>query len=198
VLFTYSAADPTYTLAPTVGWTAIEMSAGIISANLPTIGPVMAMAGRKIGIRGSLLSSSRGTGNGTSTNASKLHLSNANHHHKATNSRTEAVLPGQKPTKKGSTGTFYRLSDDNILEDASVGGGGSPNGSVETAVAVGVGAGGTTDARLRPDDHHLHTYAYTVTGGGTKKGGDGESSLSGDEIPLHGIRVHTDFKQVAG
>ncbi|VUC20934.1 unnamed protein product [Clonostachys rosea] len=50
VLFTYSNSDPTYTLAPTVGWTAIEMSAGIVSANLPTMLPVLVYLGRLIGI----------------------------------------------------------------------------------------------------------------------------------------------------
>ncbi|KAI6779238.1 uncharacterized protein J7T54_007765 [Emericellopsis cladophorae] len=41
VLFTYDKSDPTYTLTPTVGWTAIEMSAGITSACLPTLLPVL-------------------------------------------------------------------------------------------------------------------------------------------------------------
>ncbi|CAH0056835.1 unnamed protein product [Clonostachys solani] len=50
VLFTYSNLDPTYTLAPTVGWTAIEMSAGIVSANLPTLLPVLVYFGGLIGI----------------------------------------------------------------------------------------------------------------------------------------------------
>ena len=44
------------------------------------------------------------------------------------------------------------------------------------------------DAELRPK----HGYGYTVTSQPGK--GDGES-LSGDEVPLHGIRVQTDFKQ---
>ncbi len=37
VLFSYSNSDPTYTLAPTVGWTCIEMSAGITAAFGSTI-----------------------------------------------------------------------------------------------------------------------------------------------------------------
>lgn len=41
VLFTYDTSDPSYTLAPTVGWTAIEMSAGIVSACLPTMLPLI-------------------------------------------------------------------------------------------------------------------------------------------------------------
>ncbi|CAG8959714.1 hypothetical protein HYFRA_00001620 [Hymenoscyphus fraxineus] len=51
VLFSYSSADPTYTLAHTVGWTAIEMSAGIVSACLPTMGPAFQLIGRKCGIK---------------------------------------------------------------------------------------------------------------------------------------------------
>ncbi|RYP89230.1 hypothetical protein DL769_000154 [Monosporascus sp. CRB-8-3] len=50
VLFLYSALDPSYTLAPTVGWTAIEMSAGIVSACLPTMVPAFKFIGRTIGL----------------------------------------------------------------------------------------------------------------------------------------------------
>jgi hypothetical protein len=51
VLFTYSSADSSYTLAPTVGWTAIEMSAGIVSACLPTLRPALQLAARALGIQ---------------------------------------------------------------------------------------------------------------------------------------------------
>lgn len=44
--------DPTYTLAPTVGWTVIEMSAGLISACLPVLRPVVGLCFSKIGIEG--------------------------------------------------------------------------------------------------------------------------------------------------
>jgi len=54
VLFTYSDSDPTYTLAPTVGWTAIEMSAGITSACLPTLLPVANAIARRLGIKSPL------------------------------------------------------------------------------------------------------------------------------------------------
>jgi len=50
VLFTYSSQDPTYTLAPTVGWTSIEMSAGLISACLPVLRPVVQLCFRAIGL----------------------------------------------------------------------------------------------------------------------------------------------------
>lgn len=58
VLFSYTGTDPTYTLAPTVGWTAIEMSAGIVSACLPTLRPVIQYAARGVGIKGGIFGSS--------------------------------------------------------------------------------------------------------------------------------------------
>ncbi|KAL4889363.1 hypothetical protein BDV59DRAFT_205350 [Aspergillus ambiguus] len=51
VLFTYQPTDSSYTLAPTVGWTAIEMSAGIVSACLPTLRPALQMMARTLGIQ---------------------------------------------------------------------------------------------------------------------------------------------------
>ncbi|KAF7179312.1 hypothetical protein CNMCM7691_008245 [Aspergillus felis] len=54
VLFSYTSADSSYTLAPTVGWTAIEMSAGIVSACLPTLRPALQAIVRILGIRGAL------------------------------------------------------------------------------------------------------------------------------------------------
>ncbi|KAM0723493.1 hypothetical protein Q7P37_000480 [Cladosporium fusiforme] len=95
VLFTYSATDPSYTLAPTVGWTAIEMAAGIISANLPTTLPAMNVFLRWIGIKnadGSMTSNSffRSTKNKSMDSNNVLSGSNV----KTTDSQ------------------FYRLSDD--------------------------------------------------------------------------------------
>jgi hypothetical protein len=142
------------------------MSAGIISACLPTLGPVMGLALRKAGLKSSVLS----TRDGTTTNLTAT--KNMNIAKSATGSlrdRTDAA--GGKSTKKDGAGTFYRLPDDQ-------------HSSGETTAAP-------TDAELRPD----HGYGYSVTSGpGSKLDG---SSLSGDEIPLHGIRVHTDFKQSA-
>ncbi|EAW19719.1 uncharacterized protein NFIA_027930 [Aspergillus fischeri NRRL 181] len=54
VLFSYTSADSSYTLAPTVGWTAIEMSAGIVSACLPTLRPALQAIVRILGIQGAL------------------------------------------------------------------------------------------------------------------------------------------------
>lgn len=74
-------------------------------------------------------------------------------------------------SKKDAAGTFYRLPDDNI--------------SGETA-----NEDHPVDVELRPD----HGYAYTVT---SKPGKDRGGSLAANDIPLHGIRVDTDFKQSA-
>ncbi|KAK5658468.1 hypothetical protein OQA88_1857 [Cercophora sp. LCS_1] len=160
VLFSYSASDPTYTLAPTVGWTAIEMSAGIVSACLPTLGPVMITIGRTLGIRWSLLgslSSSRGGASKSTRPSGQL-----------TTTKTEI------PSRKDSIGTFYRLPDE------------SANVSGETANR----GHRRPDDGLRPD----HKHAYTVSSKpGTNVKSDNES-LSGDEIPLQGIMVRTDFQ----
>lgn len=159
VLFSYSNADPTYTLAPTVGWTSIEMSAGIVSACLPTLRPVLLWTGRSLGVKGSIFRSGA-----ASAAFSKGHGQSASRGTRSTGDRTDAELVS---SKKGGNGQFYRLDDDNVSGDT--------NGGL------------TTDAKLRPE----HGYGYTVT----SKPGKGEGdSLSGDEIPLQGIRVQTDFK----
>ncbi|RYP05571.1 hypothetical protein DL765_009805 [Monosporascus sp. GIB2] len=99
VLFSYSALDPSYTLAPTVGWTAIEMSAGIVSACLPTMVPAFKLIGRIIGLR-KLMSMS------SSKDASRPT--------KATMGGASANAPRPKRGESiGVTdGDFYRLSDE--------------------------------------------------------------------------------------
>lgn len=141
------------------------MSAGIISACLPTLGPVVLFAGRKMGIKG-LLHSRSGLASGNAVSSKNMPRSAAG----SASDRTEVEL--QKPTKKDGAGTFYRLPDDQAS-------------SRETTAPSPV------DGRLRPQ----HGYGYSVT---SRPGnvGDGGSS-SGDEAPLHGIRVHTDFMQSA-
>lgn len=57
VLFNYSKHDISYTLAPLLVWSQIEMSAGIISACLPTLRPVVTATAAKLGIHMSLMSS---------------------------------------------------------------------------------------------------------------------------------------------
>jgi hypothetical protein len=164
VLFTYTADDPTYTLAPTVGWTAIEMSAAIVSACLPTLSPVMTFFFRSIGINRSILGTSRGGGGATGATSSR------NLGKSTTPSLSDPLDVELQKSRRDAAGegAFYRLPDEQLSGD--------------TARAV--------DAELRPE----HGYGFTVTSrpGGGK--GDG-ASLSGDEVPLHGIRVQTQFKQ---
>jgi hypothetical protein len=61
VLFSYTSADSSYTLAPTVGWTAIEMSAGIVSACLPALRPALQAITRLLGFRGAMPALFRGS-----------------------------------------------------------------------------------------------------------------------------------------
>ncbi|KAI1504114.1 hypothetical protein F5X99DRAFT_373495 [Biscogniauxia marginata] len=101
VLFSYSQLDPSYTLAPTVGWTVIEMSAGIISACLPTLVPALKLIGRTIGL-GRLMSLTTTRGGDTreakgSTGPSAAASVQRHEHHRSF------------PTKDGE---FVRLSDD--------------------------------------------------------------------------------------
>jgi hypothetical protein len=162
VLFSYSANDPTYTLAPTVGWTAIEMSAGIVSACLPILRPVIQAAARGLGIKRGVFGRDHGTSvaftqDGVSHGVSRVMRS--------TSEGTDAELVNSK------NGTFYRLSDDNA------------SGQMTTDSGLPV------NAKLRPN----YGYGYSVTSKPGKRAGEGDS-LSGDEIPLHSIRVQTDFK----
>ncbi|KAF7555316.1 hypothetical protein G7046_g6587 [Stylonectria norvegica] len=157
VLFSYSDKDPSYTLAPTVGWTAIEMSAGIVSACLPTLKPALTFFARKLGFSGFVrrhfftVSGSRGTAGSVPS-----HMRSASGHRDDT---SDADL-----VHNAGKGDFYRLDDD-----------------------VGIQSS-TSNPKLRPD----HGNTRTVITRPTRGEGD---SLSGDEVPLKGIRIHTDFKQ---
>lgn len=157
VLFSYSAADPTYTLAPTVGWTAIEMSAGIVSACLPVLRPVIQWAGRAVGLKGGIFVSSLGP--------SAAFSKDLDHHSSANRLRSTA---GDRADAE-----FYRLPDDNT--------------SRRTAEHAGA------DVGLRPE----HGFSYAVTSKAGKTKGEQDSLSSGDEIPLQGIHVHTDFQHSA-
>ena len=153
VLFTYTATDPSYTLAPTVGWTAIEMAAGIVSACLPTMLPALNIFLRMVGIR-----SQNGSTNRSSTNPFQSSRGN-----KSNVSRAEADGAVPAPdSKRVSATAFYRLPDEN-----------DSMGS------------GDCDKDLRIDGKG---YQYTVES--MAPIGPGEES--GDEIPLHGIRVERD------
>lgn len=164
VLFTYNALDSSYTLAPTVGWTAIEISAGIISACLPTLRPALQFFARALGINDCMpdliRSGNRGTGYSKSSR-SKL----------APSPGPGTIDSTTGHTRSESQRRFYRLPD----ETGTIGKAGGDQLPV--------------DASLRPD----HGYMYTTSVLGTKADYD---RLSGDEVPLHSIRVQKDFQQV--
>jgi hypothetical protein len=113
VLFSYSSSDPTYTLAPVVGWTAIEMSAGIISACLPTMRPAIHLIARKMGLKVSISGLIRGNEKSTSSRSG----------HSAHNAGHVAMDPTVRleHSRTGSqAGMFYRLPDNGSAGSESV------------------------------------------------------------------------------
>ncbi|KAJ3526846.1 hypothetical protein NM208_g10997 [Fusarium decemcellulare] len=170
VLFTYSATDPTYTLAPTVGWTEIEMSAGIVSANLPTMLPVLKLVARWTGlssIAGTVRSASRGATFGSKGNKSTQGLA----------TREDTNIGRTSDSNSSSRGNaFYRLPDETdsegLIKEARFGDPTLP-----------------TDAKLRPD---VNSYELTVK---SYKANPSRDDDSGEGILLHGIRVKTDVQQ---
>jgi hypothetical protein len=153
VLFTYTATDPSYTLAPTVGWTAIEMAAGIISANLPTMLPALNVFLRMLGIRSKDGSSRSGSSNPFRSKGDR------------SNTTSQLDVDGAVPPptgKRASHTVFYRLPDENDSTRS-----------------------GREQGGLRPD---VKAYQYTVESLSHGERDEG----SGDEIPLHGIRVDKD------
>lgn len=177
VLFTYSDNDPTYTLAPTVGWTAIEMSAGIISACLPTLLPIVLCCARAFGHK-------------RPTNAPIVREPNApptfggsgGKPTKCKNPSTAMTTFGTQvdhdDPNKVADGPFYRLPDkvesDSVISQTA----GSPSVASEESV----------EPHLRPDTQgYGHSVkSYTVKGNVSQE----------DDIPLQGIRVQRDFKKL--
>ncbi|CAM1504280.1 Fc.00g018710.m01.CDS01 [Cosmosporella sp. VM-42] len=105
VLFSYTSKDPSYTLAPTVGWTAIEMSAGIVSACLPTLKPALTFFARHMGFSG-FVSRHFMTMNGSSGTRGSVpsHMRSASGHRDDTSDVDLVHNTGK--------GDFYRLDDD--------------------------------------------------------------------------------------
>ncbi|KAL4920637.1 hypothetical protein BDW62DRAFT_215891 [Aspergillus aurantiobrunneus] len=102
VLFSYTTLDSSYTLAPTVGWTAIEMSAGIISACLPTMVPAFQFIVRLLGIKALVPSIFRTSGgSGSATAGSKSTAA------QTAGSQSAAAL------NRVNRHSFYHLPDDN-------------------------------------------------------------------------------------
>ncbi|CAP91747.1 Pc13g06780 [Penicillium rubens Wisconsin 54-1255] len=103
VLFSYSSIDSSYTLAPTVGWTAIEMSAGIVSANLPTIRPALRFIARMLGVHGSVMALFK------STNRTTAKTTDPATQPSGTGESTSTIIQHTKHPKRHS---FYHLPDD--------------------------------------------------------------------------------------
>ncbi|KAH7248689.1 uncharacterized protein BKA55DRAFT_512808 [Fusarium redolens] len=147
VLFTYTSTDPSYTLAPTVGWTEIEMSAGIVSANLPTMLPVLRLVAKFTGLSSfasTVRSNVRPSGD-KSTKGLKSH---------------ENTGAGRSSNGSASTNMFYRLPDDNDSTDLIKG----PK-FTETSAPV--------NSKLRPD---VEGFELTTTTYNAKADSGNESS----------------------
>ncbi|KAM0563171.1 hypothetical protein ACHAPJ_000887 [Fusarium lateritium] len=168
VLFTYTTTDPSYTLAPTVGWTEIEMSAGIVSANLPTMLPVLRLFAKFTGLS-SLASTVRSNVRPT-YGGSKGERST-----KGLKSHEDSGAGRSSNSGSTSSNNFYRLPDEN---DSA----GLIKGATFTETTAQV------NSKLRPDmeGYELTTKTYKST---PESGND-----SSEEI-LQGIRVHTEFQQ---
>jgi hypothetical protein len=165
VLFTYSNSDPTYTLAPTVGWTIIEISAGIISACLPTLLPVIRLFFKKIGIKRNFFSPTRGGTSGKSSNMnSKM----------SGPSQNRSVNALDDSSRRANGNAFYRLEDETESDDGFV---------VDSQQVV-------MNSKFRPDSKYEDTLT-TVRLDESEPRAD----LKRDDIPLNGIRVQTEFEQ---
>ena len=112
VLFNYSKNDISYTLAPLLVWSDVEMCAGIVSACLPTLRPVVALAFAKLGLerfdifsRHSVPSDEPGSGLPRSGHSGKEDANNSN---------------SRRSKRESTKDTFYRLPDNSDLEDILV------------------------------------------------------------------------------
>ncbi|KAL4787724.1 hypothetical protein BJX76DRAFT_369013 [Aspergillus varians] len=169
VLFSYSALDSSYTLAPTVGWTAIEMSAGIVSACLPTLRPAFHFLFRSLGLL-SIMPSLLRTGHSMTSSTNPL----------GTAASHTRAISGTGPVHGHSLGSsgradrhsFYHLDDGSDLLESD-------------------GRGGSAgEEAFRPGYDSMKTV--TVVQG--REEGDEWPGL-GNDVPLRGIRVERRFTQ---
>ncbi|TLD18512.1 hypothetical protein PspLS_10259 [Pyricularia sp. CBS 133598] len=204
VLFTYSDDDPTYTLAPTVGWTAIEISAGIISACLPTMRPSLQYFGRKCGIKRGMFGSSDGEDSenshthsmGSASNGPPLTIGGGlvcpSQQSQTRNKPRSTTISSRHELYEGKTGVIgsinARISSASSGIDERLHGHDDDRG---TAVSLQ----SPPDADLRPDvrDVMYKVSSYPSNGGNgdwRRKASDVES-----EIPPNGIMVQMDITQ---
>ncbi|KAI2866328.1 Rhodanese-like domain family protein [Aspergillus niger] len=168
VLFSYTSADSSYTLAPTVGWTAIEMSAGIVSACLPTLRPALQLAARKLGLRSALVPA--------------LFRSRTSPLSKSDDSQMPADSTASTAgmAARANRHSFYHLPD----EEGGV-------GVTQKQIKLDAVLRPKHDRGLTVTNIRGSRGASGLVGGGTGLG-NGEE---GDEVPLHGIMVSKDFRQ---
>ncbi|TLS22197.1 uncharacterized protein PpBr36_10033 [Pyricularia pennisetigena] len=203
ILFTYNNNDPTYTLAPTVGWTAIEMSGGIISACLPTMRPCLQYFARKCGIKRSPFGSSEGKTPGRSNTDSIQSAPGP------PPTPGEGMLyPNQQPQTRNKPRSMT-ISSRHELYEGKTGVVGSINvrkGSASSGIderlhahddyrATAVSLQSPPDADLRPD---VRGVMYRVSSY-PSNGGRGDSRRKGSDvesvIPPNGIMVQMDITQ---
>ncbi len=118
VLFNYSKDDISYTLTPLLVWSDIEMCAGVISACLPTMRPVVIWVGQKLGVNHCLPFRRGESRAGKETNAT----TNSNHTAGSGNPRSHQAQ-AESTYRTESRTAFYRLHDDSeadsIMMDAA-------------------------------------------------------------------------------
>ncbi|KAG6010805.1 hypothetical protein E4U21_004193 [Claviceps maximensis] len=176
VLFTYSNSDPSYTLAPTVGWTEIEMAAGIISACLPTLLPIFLYCARAFGYSRSTVVPRREanappTFGGTGGSKDRYKSGSAT----LSPFTTLTTQTDKKSSEKVVEIPFYRMPDG--AESASV---------VSHPIDLrGIATEDFSMLVLRTDTigYERSVKSYSL--------GVGENN--DDDVPLQGIRVQTDF-----
>lgn len=191
VLFSYTALDSSYTLAPTVGWTAIEMSAGIVSACLPTLRPAFAFFFRVLGLRSVMPSLLRTGPSSRTASTSKLNSNTAGHSRNgmgASGGGGSASAPSNIDLVRANRRSFYHLPDDE-------------SDSLDSQTRVDGG-------QFRPEYDSMKTM--TVVHGRERKEieedndrwmrgrnghGNGYGYGNGNDVPLQGIRVQTEFTQ---
>lgn len=160
VLLLQDTSDPSYTIAPSLGWTCIEISASIISASLPTLGPVVGEFLTYIGLKGNS-GFSQGTYNkSTTTNSNVL----------TSLSKNKSAVPGQPRANP-----FYEIPD-------------SPSGSRENEEMDSFSEQ-TAEEAFRTRPAHGFSRASMVSAEARRMGKEG------DDIPLKGISVKTEFVQ---
>jgi len=161
------------------------MAAGIISANLPTMLPVLALVVRKLGLS-KVVSVVKGTSAGQT--GERTGRSGTTSKNKTTQSRgdidTKGLVPERVSRSLNSSATFYRLSDDTDSE-----------GNIDNKVQDDrTNTADQTEPKLRPD---AGADAYEFAVNSPKRPGTAGSTrdLGMDDIPMHGIRVHKEFKR---